>query len=265
MNPDQLRAAIRNKKSLLCIGLDPDVSKIPPHLLKEKDPVLAFNTAIIEATSDLAIAYKPNLAFYEALGASGWQTLAETNKRIPKNCFTIADAKRGDIGNTSEMYAKAFFETLGFDAITVAPYMGVDSVSPFLGFKDKWVFLLALTSNPGAEDFQYTEGENPLYAKVVRTACKWAENRPGHIGFVVGATRAARMKEIREIAGDKFFLVPGVGAQGGSLADSIEAGGLDMLVNSSREILYASSGIDFAEAASARAQQLQKEMAAFLA
>ena len=264
MQPGQLSANILQKKSFLCVGLDSDIRKIPSHLLNSQDPVYEFNARIIEATADLAIAYKPNLAFYESLGPKGWETLKKTLELIPENIFTIADAKRGDIGNTSGMYARAFFEELGFDAITVAPYMGRDSVLPFLEYENHWVFLLALTSNAGAEDFQYHEmnGE-PLYKKVISISGEWAREAKGNLGYVVGATRTEQMAEARALSPDSFFLVPGVGAQGGSLEGTLRAAGKNVIVNSSREILYASQGLDFAEKAREKAKEMVEKMNPF--
>lgn len=264
MSPQDLTQAIREKGSFLCIGLDTSLERIPAHLHRFDDPVFEFNRRIIEATADLAVAYKPNLAFYESLGPKGWVSLQKTLEVIPKGIMTLADAKRGDIGNTSRMYAHAFFEVMGFDAITVAPYMGFDSVGPFLEYPDKWVFLLALTSNPSAEDFQWhREGEMPLYEKVVRKGEAWAASLPGHLGYVTGATRPEYIGEIRSWAPQAFFLVPGVGAQGGDL-NAVAQQGLNsevgLLVNSSRGIIYASQGEDFAEAARVKAQALADQM-----
>lgn len=267
MTRQELFAQIQLKQSFLCIGLDPEPGKLPPHLLEYENPVLEFNRAIIEATADLCVAYKPNLAFFEALGPAGWQTLADTLTHIPANIFTIADAKRGDIGNTSRLYAKAFFEQFRFDAVTVAPYMGEDSVKPFLDFPDKWVVLLALTSNAGSHDFQFTPQEEgrPLYEKVLRKAQDWST--PNNMMFVVGATHPAQFSAIRIAAPHHFLLVPGVGAQGGDLA-AISAHGMNkecgLLINSSRAILYAGQGRDFAEKAREAALALQQEMAALL-
>jgi len=255
------------KGTYLCVGLDTDMSRIPKHLLGKKDPILEFNKQIINATKDLCVAYKPNIAFYEAQGSRGWRSLERTMDLIPESHFTIADAKRGDIGNTSKMYAKAFFENMNFDAVTVAPYMGVDSVKPFLEFENKWVILLALTSNKGSKDFQFTlqEKEQPLYEKVMRRAQEWgtAEN----LMFVTGATQSAHIEKIREIAPDNFLLVPGVGAQGGSL-HGVSMTGLNgqggLLVNSSRGIIYAGDGEDFAVKAREAAMKIKKEMGALL-
>ncbi len=257
---------IRTKKSYLCVGLDTDLKKIPQHLQHHANPVLEFNRQIIEATAPYCVCYKINTAFYECMGAKGWETMQETLHLIPKNIFTIADAKRGDIGNTSTMYARAFFDTLNFDAITVAPYMGSDSVQPFLEFKDKWTILLGLTSNSGSADFQHIKGNGkPLYQNVLETAQTWgtAEN----LMFVVGATRTAQMQHIRQIVPKNFLLVPGVGAQGGSLSDVSETGmnnDVGLLINSSRGIIYASQDEDFAEKAGEEAKKLQSEMATFL-
>ncbi|MEM8890412.1 MAG: orotidine-5'-phosphate decarboxylase, partial [Bacteroidota bacterium] len=212
MTPEELSKQIRKKGSFLCVGLDTDMDRIPEHLKKEADPIFAFNRAIIEATHEYAVAYKPNLAFYESLGPKGWDSLAKTMEIIPKDIFTLADAKRGDIGNTSRMYAKTFFETYDFDGVTVAPYMGKDSVSPFLSFKDKWVFLLALTSNPSSQDFQHHSDEGEaLYEKVLKKGKEWDEESEGHLGFVVGATQASSLAHIRNIVPDSYLLIPGVG------------------------------------------------------
>lgn len=267
MTREVLFDQIRTKRSYLCIGLDTDIQRIPKHLLDQEDPIFEFNRQIIDATKDLCVAYKPNIAFYESLGAAGWESLAKTLAYIPAEHFTIADAKRGDIGNTSGLYARAFFDTLNFDAVTVAPYMGIDSVQPFLEFEDKWVILLALTSNRGSDDFQLTPQENgqPLYEKVMRRAMEWGS--PEQLMFVVGATHPEKFREIRAIAPDHFLLVPGVGAQGGDLEGLShfglnELGGL--LVNSSRGIIYAGSGVDFAEQARAAALKVQQQMAQLL-
>jgi orotidine-5'-phosphate decarboxylase len=262
MNREALFKQIKQKKSYLCIGLDTDVTKIPPQLRGTSDPIFAFNKAIIDATRDLCVAYKPNVAFYEAYGTKGWAALEKTVEYIGNHHFIIADAKRGDIGNTSAMYAKAFFENMNCDAVTVAPYMGEDSVTPFLGFKDKWVILLALTSNRGAGDFQFYHN---LYKKIVTKAQEWGT--PENLMFVVGATRPEYLKEIRMLAPDNFFLVPGIGAQGGDLKSVSEMGMNDMcglLVNSSRDIIYASNGADFEEKARAAATKVQHEMAKYI-
>lgn len=267
MTREELAAQIRQKQSYLCVGLDADISRLPRHLLDRGDPVFEFNKAIIDATKDLCVAYKPNLAFYEALGSKGWESLRKTLDYIPEEHFTIADAKRGDIGNTSRLYAQAFFGEMGFDAVTVAPYMGVDSVKPFLEFEGKWVILLALTSNKGSRDFQFDWQENgqPLYEKVMRKAQEWGT--PGNLMYVVGATHPEKFKEIREIAPHHFLLVPGVGAQGGDLEALTRHGAnseVGLLVNSSRGIIFASEGEDFAEKARAAAQTLQQSMATLL-
>lgn len=267
MTKRELIEQIRRKKSFLCVGLDTDLTKIPSHLLEEEDPIFAFNKAIIDATKDFAVAYKPNTAFYECHGPKGWESLRKTLEYIPKDCFTIADAKRGDIGNTSGYYAKTFFEYLDFDSVTVAPYMGVDSVSPFLDFDNKWVILLALTSNQGALDFQMTQdakGEH-LFEKVLKTSSTWGSDE--NMMYVVGATRAEGIGEVRKLVPDHFFLVPGVGAQGGSLQDVAKYGwnsDCGLLVNSSRGIIYASQDQDFAEKAGLEAKKIQQEMAEIL-
>lgn len=267
MTREELTAQIRQKQSYLCIGLDADISRLPPHLLDTEDPIFEFNKAIIDATHDLCVAYKPNLAFYEALGAKGWESLRKTLDYIPYAHFTIADAKRGDIGNTSRLYAQAFFGEMGFDAVTVAPYMGVDSVKPFLEFEGKWVILLALTSNKGSQDFQFDKQENgqPLYEKVMRKAQEWGS--PGNLMYVVGATHPEKFAEIRAIAPEHFLLVPGVGAQGGDLRGLTRHGAnadVGLLVNSSRGIIFAGTGEDFAAKARAAALELQQSMAQLL-
>ena len=268
MTREQLFEQVKKKKSYLCIGLDTDIRKIPTHLLNYDDPVFEFNRQIIEATKEYCIAYKPNLAFYESNGYAGLISLEKTISIIPKEIFTIADAKRGDIGNTSEMYARTFFEYYNFDALTVAPYMGKDSVLPFLNFKNKWVILLALTSNAGSMDFQLNEVFMPsserklkLYEHVIEHALKWGNE--DKLMFVVGATHPEFFNRIREIAERNFLLVPGVGAQGGDLQTISKAGmnsECGLIVNSSRQILYASSGEDFAECAAKEAQKIQQEM-----
>ena len=263
MNRQELVAQIRNKQSFLCVGLDTDLEKIPQHLLEEEDPVFAFNKAIIDATKDFCVAYKPNIAFYECMGPKGWESLKKTIDYIPENIFVIADAKRGDIGNTSSYYAKTFFNYLDCDAVTVAPYMGEDSVTPFQEFKDKWVILLALTSNKGALDFQFMTDVNgeELYKKILKKSSKWGNS--GNLMYVVGATRAEGIGEVRKLVPDHFFLVPGVGAQGGSLEDVARYGwnsDCGLLVNASRSILYASGGTDFAEKAGEEARALQGQM-----
>lgn len=267
MTRKELIAQIRSKRSFLCVGLDTDLSKIPAHLLETEDPIFEFNKAIIDATKDYAVAYKPNIAFYECYGPKGWESLKKTIDYIPKNIFTIADAKRGDIGNTSTYYAKTFFDYLKCDSVTVAPYMGEDSVTPFLEFENKWVILLALTSNKGALDFQFStdvKGEE-LYKKVLRKSIQWGTDE--NLMFVVGATRAEGIGEVRKLVPNHFFLVPGVGAQGGSLEDVSNYGwnnDCGLLVNSSRGIIYASNGLDFAEHAREEAKKLQEEMAEIL-
>ena len=263
MKRQELIRQIREKRSFLCVGLDTDLDKIPAHLLQTEDPVFEFNKAIIDATMDLCVAYKPNIAFYEALGPKGWESLKKTIDYIPDHCMTIADAKRGDIGNTSTYYAKTFFEYLDCDAVTVAPYMGEDSVTPFQEFENKWVILLALTSNKGALDFQFTtdaSGEE-LYKKVLKKSSKWGSEN--NLMYVVGATRAEGIAEVRKIVPNHFFLVPGVGAQGGSLEDVAKYGWNDdcgLLVNASRSIIYASNTTDFSSEARKEAQKLQVEM-----
>lgn len=260
---------IKRKQSFLCVGLDVDKEKIPVHLLELSDPIFEFSKAVIDATAAYAVAYKPNIAFFESYGLEGWQALeriiAYLNTTYPE-IFTIADAKRGDIGNTAGRYAKAFFETLNFDSITVAPYMGSDSVEPFLEFENKHTILLALTSNQGAEDFQYTqENDVPLFEKVLKVSQQWKHAE--RLMYVVGATKAEALQAIRKIVPDAFLLVPGVGAQGGSLADVAKAGlnhDAGLLVNSSRGILYVSKGQDFAQAAAREARLLQQQMASFL-
>tara|TARA_B100001094_G_scaffold142712_1_gene138298 strand:- start:1770 stop:2588 length:819 start_codon:yes stop_codon:yes gene_type:complete len=263
MTREELILQIKSKRSFLCVGLDSDINKIPKHLLDLEDPIFEFNKQIINATKDLCVAYKPNIAFYESMGVSGWNSLKKTLDYIPENIFTIADAKRGDIGNTSKMYAKSFFKNLNFDAVTVAPYMGSDSVTPFLEFKDKWVVLLALTSNNGSLDFQITKNEEgkKLFEQVLETSQKWGTNK--NIMYVVGATRSDQLSEVRDIISNHFLLVPGVGAQGGSLEEVAKYGmnaECGLLVNSSRSIIYASTEIDFAEKARLEAQKLQFKM-----
>lgn len=266
MTTNQLIEQIQKKKSFLCIGLDVDLNKIPQHLLQEEDPIFAFNKAIIDATHHICVAYKPNTAFYEAYGLKGWQALEKTihylNTNYPE-IYTIADAKRGDIGNTSTMYAKAFLEDLGFDSVTVAPYMGKDSVEPFLAFKNKHTILLALTSNQGAFDFQTKTVDGiELYKQVLETSKSWTNSQ--NLMYVVGATKAEYLADIRKIIPNSFLLVPGVGAQGGNLQDVCKYGmtkDVGLLINSSRGIIYASNGEDFANAAAEKALVLQKEMA----
>ncbi len=317
MTKQQLFEQITKKNSYLCVGLDTDIRKIPQHLLKEKDPIFEFNRQIIDATAEFAVAYKPNIAFYEALGAKGWESLQRTVEYIPKECFSIADAKRGDIGNTSGLYARTFFDKsssgLDFDSVTVAPYMGSDSVLPFLEFENKWVILLALTSNSGSDDFQQlavggrqstvgsqqsavggrqsavgsrqsavggqefqvidnqlpiTDNQSPitnLYEQVILTSQQWVDSE--RMMYVVGATQADKLLKIRALAPDYFLLVPGVGAQGGSLAEVSKYGmnkQCGLLVNSSRAIIYASSGEDFAQKAKQEAKNVQQEMEKYL-
>jgi len=265
MTTQQLTEQIHQKKSFLCIGLDADLNKIPKHLLETEDPIFEFNKAIIDATHDLAVSYKPNTAFYEAYGIKGWQSLEKTiqyiNEKRPE-IFTIADAKRGDIGNTSSMYAKAFFEDLNFDSVTVAPYMGKDSVEPFLAFENKHTIMLALTSNEGAFDFQTLNIDGKeLYKTVIETSKNW--NNSENLMYVVGATKAEYFTEIRKIIPNSFLLVPGVGAQGGSLAEVCKYGlseSVGLLINSSRGIIYASGAKDFAEKAREEALKIQQEM-----
>lgn len=263
MTKKELLEQIKRKESFLCVGLDPDMNKIPAHLMDYDDPIFEFNKAIIDATHSFAVAYKPNTAFFECYGSKGWDSLEKTINYIPKECLIIADAKRGDIGNTSTYYAKTFFETLQADAVTVAPYMGSDSVLPFTKFDGKWVVLLALTSNEGAKDFQLQAGQNGLlFENVLRKAMEWAS--PEKMMFVVGATRAEDIAEVRKLAPDYFFLVPGVGAQGGSLEEVVQYGAnheCGLLVNSSRGIIYASNGMDFADAAKKEALKIQSQMA----
>ncbi|MBT0608270.1 orotidine-5'-phosphate decarboxylase [Aequorivita echinoideorum] len=265
MEITQLISEIKRKKSFLCVGLDVDMEKIPAHLLEEEDPIFAFNKAIIDATHRFAVAYKPNTAFYEAYGLKGWEALQKTidylNTNFPE-IFTIADAKRGDIGNTSSMYAKAFFEDLGFDSVTVAPYMGKDSVEPFLKFENKHTILLALTSNEGAFDFQTKKMDGlETYKNVLQVSKTWVNSR--NLMYVVGATKAEYLRDIRDIIPESFLLVPGVGAQGGSLADVCKYGitaDIGLLINSSRGIIYASNKDDFAEKATQEASSMQMQM-----
>lgn len=271
MNYQQLTENIQKKKSFLCVGLDTDIEKIPVHFSRTTNSVFDFNKQIIDATAPYTIAYKPNMAFYECLGIEGWKMLEKTVCYIKENhpdIFLIADAKRGDIGNTSKMYAKAFFKQLPFDAVTVAPYMGEDSIKPFLEFDDKWVIVLALTSNKGAEDFQYhyNSSENQhLFEKVLQKTQTWGTKE--NMMYVVGATKAEKLKEIRQIIPEHFLLVPGVGAQGGSLESVAKYGltkNVGLIVNSSREILYADSTQNFASIAGEKAKQLQRTMSAFI-
>ncbi len=266
MTRQELIENIKTRRSFLCVGLDTDIKKIPQHLLNEENPYFAFNKAIIDATAPYCIAYKPNTAFYECQGLKGWEALELTVEYLRKNYpnhFIIADAKRGDIGNTSKMYAATFFEEMNVDAVTVAPYMGEDSVTPFLEYNDKWVILLDLTSNKGSHDFQFIKDENgiALYEHVLRTSAKWAGDNK--MMYVVGATQGSMFAEIRKIAPTNFLLVPGVGAQGGSLEEVCKYGMTNecgLLVNSSRGIIYASNGTDFAEVAASEARKLQEQM-----
>ncbi len=267
MNKDELFQSIKEKCSFLCVGLDTDIRKIPEHLKNHSDPVFSFNKEIIDATARYTVAYKPNLAFYESLGWQGWQSLEKTVRYVRENhprIFLIADAKRGDIGNTSGLYARAFFDKFGFDAVTVAPYMGEDSVKPFIEYPGRWVILLALTSNKGASDFQYIENKETgdrLFENVLKTSQSWGTSE--NMMYVAGATRAEELKEIRKIVPGHFLLVPGVGAQGGSLEEVAQNGmnsQCGLLVNSSRGIIYASSGEDFARKAGEAARKIQKEM-----
>lgn len=266
MNRQELVKEIFDKKSFLCVGLDTDLKKVPTHLLNEEDPIFAFNKAIIDATADYCVSYKPNLAFYEAFGVKGLISFEKTIKYLKENYpnhFIVADAKRGDIGNTSAMYARTFFEEYDVDSLTVAPYMGEDSVTPFLGYKDKWVILLALTSNKGSHDFQLTEDVNGerLFEKVLHTSQNWGN--ADNMMYVVGATQGRMFEDIRKIVPNHFLLVPGVGAQGGSLEEVCKYGmnkDCGLLVNSSRGIIYASKGEDFAEKAAKNAKELQQQM-----
>ncbi len=269
MDRNKLKQEILSRQSYLITGLDTDLTKIPRHLLSEADPAFSFNKAIIDATAEYSVGYKINTAFYEVNGARGWETMAKTIDYIPKTHFTIADAKRGDIGNTADHYAKAFFETLAFDSITVAPYMGRDSVQPFLQYPGKWAIVLGLTSNSGAADFelqQLNEGGNPaLYEHVLKTVSLWGTTE--NLMFVIGATQAEAFVRIRKIIPDHFLLVPGVGAQGGSLKDISEkamTGDCGILVNVSRAVIYASSGKDFATAAETVAKEYQTEMKGYV-
>jgi len=267
VNRLELFEQIKKKKSYLCVGLDTDIEKVPSHLLKTEDPVFEFNKQIIDATKEYSVAYKPNIAFYEAQGPKGWESLRKTLDYIPRDCFTIADAKRGDIGNTSSLYARAFFQQMNFDSITVAPYMGEDSVKPFLEFPDKWVILLVHTSNPGSVDFQQLETRDGkyVYEEVIFASQRWAS--ADQMMYVVGATKADKIGTIRALAPDHFFLVPGLGAQGGDL-EAVSKAGMNaqcgLLVNSSRAIIYASSGEDFAEAARNEAMNVQHDMNLYL-
>lgn len=266
MTRQELIDHIRTRRTFLCVGLDTDMKKIPPHLLNEEDPMFAFNKAIIDATAPYCVAYKPNIAFYESASLTGWESLRKTVDYLRANYpdhFLIADAKRGDIGNTSKMYASTFFSEMDFDSITVAPYMGSDSIGPFLDYDGKWVILLALTSNPGSADFQFIEDAKgtPLWRRVIETSSTWAG--PDKMMYVVGATQGAMFASIREAAPESFLLVPGVGAQGGSLEEVCRYGmtkECGLLVNSSRGIIYASSGTDFAHRAADKARELRDQM-----
>jgi orotidine-5'-phosphate decarboxylase len=268
MNRTALFEQIKKKQSYLCVGLDTDPEKIPAHLHSFPDPVFEFNKQIIDATHEYCVAYKPNIAFYEALGAKGWESLEKTLKYIPENIFTIADAKRGDIGNTSTLYAKAFFQQMNFNAITVAPYMGEDSVKPFLQFKDKWVILLAHTSNAGSADFQLIESKvtgRKLYEEVLVRSQQWGS--ADQLMYVVGATQTEKIASIRALVPEHFFLVPGIGAQGGDL-ELVSRFGMNkqcgLLVNSARSIIYASGGKEFASAAQVEARKIAEEMKGYL-
>lgn len=271
MNRQELINQIFSKKSFLCVGLDTDLKKIPEHLLKEDDPIFTFNKAIIDATAPYCVSYKPNLAFYEAFGIAGMVAFEKTVKYLQQHYphhFIIADAKRGDIGNTSKMYARTFFEEYDIDALTIAPYMGEDSVTPFLGYKDKWAILLALTSNKGSHDFQLTKDENgvPLFERVLQQSQQWGNEND--MMYVVGATQGEMFQNVRRIVPNHFLLVPGVGAQGGSLQEVCEYAmtkDCALLVNSSRGIIYASTGTDYAEVAAQKAKELQEKMAEELA
>ena len=266
MNRTQLISEIHSKKSLLCVGLDTDLEKIPAHLHSEEDPTFAFNKAIIDATAAYTVAYKINTAFYEAQGLKGWISLQRTLDYIPKDIFTIADAKRGDIGNTADQYAKTFFHTYPFHSVTVAPYMGEDSVKPFLQYEDKWAIVLGLTSNAGSRDFQLQQcGDELLYERVLKTVSTWGS--PDNLMFVIGATRKEQLQHVRGLLPDHFFLIPGVGAQGGDVAtvcsNAMNKDG-GVLINVSRGVIYADNGTDFSIAAEKAAKAYQQEMAAFL-
>ena len=267
MTRAELIAEIKKKKSFLCIGLDPDLEKLPKHLLKCEDPIYEFNARLIEATQYLCAAYKPNTAFYERFGSKGWITLEKTMKLIPKNVFSIADAKRGDIGNTSGYYADAFFKEMNCDSVTVAPYMGKDSVTPFLKHENKWVVLLGLTSNEGANDFQLNDlsSGGKLFEDVLKKSSQWGN--ASNMMYVIGATRPEMFAEVRKIIPDHFLLVPGVGTQGGSLEEVCKYGlnkDIGLLVNSSRAIIYAGDGEDFAKKARGEAEKMQREMEKFI-
>lgn len=263
MNKTTLQKLIVEKQSCLCVGLDPDITKIPAHLLKLEDPVFEFNKAIIDATKPYCVAYKPNFAFYEALGAKGWESLKKTVDYIGDTHFKIADAKRGDIGNTAKQYAKSVFETLNFDAITLSPYMGLDSVAPFLEYNNKWVILLALTSNQSATNFQLlkTENEQYLFEDVIQKSLQWPNS--DRIMHVVGATNADYLSLVRKSAPNSFLLIPGIGAQGGDIKSVIQNGGTDkvnLLINVARSIIYADNGVNYQQAAAAKAKAYQQEI-----
>ncbi|RYD55770.1 MAG: orotidine-5'-phosphate decarboxylase [Sphingobacteriales bacterium] len=266
MNRSQLIQEIKRKKSVLCVGLDTDLDKIPSHLFSEEDPVFAFNKAIIDATKDYTVAYKINTAFYESQGVKGWISLGKTLEYIPKDIFTIADAKRGDIGNTAEQYAKTFFQTYPFDSVTVAPYMGEDSVKPFMQFPGHWAIVLGLTSNAGSADFQLQQsGNEMMYERVLKTVASWGT--PENTMFVIGATRKEQLQHVRQMLPEHFFLIPGVGAQGGDVPTVCENalnkdGGI--LINVSRAVIYAGKGPDFQKQAEAAAKEYQQQMAAYL-
>lgn len=266
MNRQELVAQIRAKKSFLCVGLDTDINKIPEHLKSAEDPIFEFNKAIIDATKDYTVSYKINTAFYEAQGIKGWESMQKTLAYIPKEIFTIADAKRGDIGNTADQYAKTFFEVYPYDSVTVAPYMGKDSVSPFLNYDGKWAIVLGVTSNEGSKDFQLKDCEGQqLFEKVISTVATWGTTE--NLMFVVGATRTEQLEQVRALIPDHFLLVPGVGAQGGDLATVAKTAMNDeigLLINVSRGVIYASTGVDFAEKARAAAKQYQEEMSVFI-
>lgn len=266
MNRQEIINTIRSKKSVLCVGLDTDLNKIPKYFFKEENPALAFNKAIIDATKDFAVAYKINTAFYEAQGLKGWETIEQTRAYIPENIFTIADAKRGDIGNTSEQYAKTFFETYPFNSVTVAPYMGEDSVKPFLQFPNKWTIVLGLTSNKGSHDFQLqTMGDEYLYEKVIKKVMTWGSEE--NLMFVTGATQGETLKQVRKICPNHFLLIPGVGAQGGDVATVCKNAMNDnagILINVSRGIIYADNGENFLDKVYEAAKLYQQEMAEFL-
>jgi orotidine-5'-phosphate decarboxylase len=262
----KLISEIQRKKSFLCVGLDTDITKIPKHLLSEPDPIFSFNKAIIDATKDYCVSYKINTAFFEATGAKGWESMQRTFDYLPKDCFTIADAKRGDIGNTSNQYAKAFFETLKADSVTLAPYMGNDSIAPFFQYPGKWGIVLALTSNPGSADYEQQKiGDKFLFEHVLENTCKIGSEE--NLMFVVGATKPQEFSIIRKHAPNHFLLVPGIGAQGGSLQEVVKYGksaDIGLLINASRSIIYASSGLNFAEDATKEAMKLQQEMMPFI-